>query len=99
MNAPLHGIPAVDAAISLTDVHRARQYEVDNLVDCRVAASDSRDAPTTRGNCMREYLMPIFVVAALALAGCNKSKSPEDVSKDVANAAQKASNEVTESEE
>jgi len=47
---------------------------------------------------MREYLMPIFVVAALALAGCNKSKSPEDVSKDVANAEQKASNEVTKSE-
>ena len=48
---------------------------------------------------MREYLMPIFVAAALALAGCNKSKSPEDVSKDVANAEQKASNEVTKSEE
>src|SRR5277367_2093027 len=55
--------------------------------------------PTTRGNCMREYLMPIFVVAVLALAGCNKSKSPEDVSKDVANAEQKASNEVTKSED
>src|SRR5258708_26811593 len=53
----------------------------------------------TRGNCMRGYLMPIFVVAALALAGCNKSKSPEDVSKDVANAEQKATNEVTKSEE
>jgi hypothetical protein len=48
---------------------------------------------------MREYLIPIFVVAALALAGCNKSKSPEDVSKDVANAEQKANNEVTKSEE
>jgi hypothetical protein len=48
---------------------------------------------------MREYLMPIFVVAALALAGCNKSKSPEDVSKDVATAEQKANNEVTKSEE
>jgi hypothetical protein len=48
---------------------------------------------------MREYLMPIFVVAALVLAGCNKSKSPEDVSKDVANAEQKANNEVTKSEE
>ena len=48
---------------------------------------------------MREYLMPIFVVAALALAGCNKSKSPEDVSKDVAKAEQKANNEVTKSEE
>src|SRR6202030_4853086 len=55
--------------------------------------------PTTRGNCMREYLMPIFVVAALALAGCNKAKSPEDVSKDVAKAEQKANNEVTKSEE
>src|SRR6202011_5682848 len=55
--------------------------------------------PTTRGNYMREYLMPIFVVAALALTGCNKSKSPEDVSKDVANAEQKANNEVTKSEE
>ena len=48
---------------------------------------------------MREYLMPIFVVAALALSGCNKSKSPEDVSKDVANAEQKANTEVTKSEE
>src|SRR3984957_7864910 len=48
---------------------------------------------------MREYLMPILVVAALALAGCNKSKSPEDVSKDVARAEQKADNEVAKSEE
>ena len=42
--------------------------------------------------------MPIFVTAALALAGCNQSKSPEDVSKDVAKAELKASNEVTQSE-
>ena len=48
---------------------------------------------------MREYLMPVFVFAALALAGCNQSKSPEDVSKDVAKAEQKANNEVTKSEE
>jgi predicted small secreted protein len=48
---------------------------------------------------MREYLMPIFVVASLVLAGCNRSKSPEDVSKDVAKAEQKANNEVTRSEE
>ncbi len=48
---------------------------------------------------MREYLMPIFVVASLLLTGCNKSKSPEDVSRDVANAEQKANNEVTKSEE
>jgi hypothetical protein len=48
---------------------------------------------------MRGYLMPIFVVAALALAGCSKSKSPEDVSKDVAKAEQRANNEVTKSEE
>ena len=48
---------------------------------------------------MREYLMPIFVAASLVLAGCNKSKSPEDVSKDVAQAEQKANNEVTKSEE
>ena len=47
---------------------------------------------------MREYLMPIFVVTALVLAGCNKSKSPEDVSKDVAKAEQKANNEVAKSE-
>jgi hypothetical protein len=47
---------------------------------------------------MREYPMLIFMVASLALAGCNKSKSPEDVSKDIANAEQKASNEVTKSE-
>jgi hypothetical protein len=53
----------------------------------------------TRGNCMRKYLIPVFVVAALALAGCNRSKSPEDVSKDVANAEQKANNEVKKSEE
>ncbi|HWX35194.1 MAG TPA: hypothetical protein VNZ53_48215 [Steroidobacteraceae bacterium] len=37
-------------------------------------------------------------MAALALAGCNKPKSPEDVSKDVAKAEQKANNEVTKSE-
>jgi len=48
---------------------------------------------------MREYLTPAFVVAALALAACNKAKSPEEVSKDVANAEQKANNEVTKSEE
>jgi uncharacterized membrane protein YkoI len=48
---------------------------------------------------MREYMMPIFVVAALTLAGCNKSKSPEEVSRDVARAEQKANNEVTKSEE
>jgi hypothetical protein len=48
---------------------------------------------------MREYLMPIFVVATLALAGCNNSKSPEDVSKDVANAEQKANNELKKSED
>jgi hypothetical protein len=47
---------------------------------------------------MRGYLMPVFVLA-LALAGCNQSKSPEDVSKDVAKAEQKASTEVTKSEE
>jgi hypothetical protein len=55
--------------------------------------------PTTRGNYMREYLMPILTIAVLALAGCNKSKSPEDVSKDVANAEQKAINEVKKSED
>ena len=48
---------------------------------------------------MREYPMLIFVVAALTLAGCNKSKSPEDVAKDVARAEQKANSEVTNSEE
>jgi hypothetical protein len=48
---------------------------------------------------MREYLMPVFVLAALALAGCNQSKSPEDVSKDVAKAEQQANNEVTKSQE
>jgi len=26
---------------------------------------------------MREYLMPILVVASLVLAGCTKAKSPE----------------------
>jgi hypothetical protein len=48
---------------------------------------------------MRGYLMPIFVTAALALAGCNQSKSPGDVAKDVANAEQKAGNEVAKSED
>ena len=48
---------------------------------------------------MRRYLMPIFVTAAVVLAGCNQSKSPEDVSKDVAKAELKASNEVTKSED
>jgi hypothetical protein len=48
---------------------------------------------------MREYLMPVCVFAVLALAGCNQSKSPEDVSKDVAKAEQKANIEVTKSEE
>jgi hypothetical protein len=47
---------------------------------------------------MREYLMPMLVVAALALTGCSKSKSPEDVSRDVASAEQKASIEVAKSE-
>jgi predicted small secreted protein len=47
---------------------------------------------------MRDYLMPIFVAAALTLAGCNKAKSPEDVSKDIAKAEQKANTEVTNSE-
>src|SRR5580658_6248875 len=48
---------------------------------------------------MREYLMPMVAVAALALAGCNQSKSPEEVAKDVAKAEQKANNEVAKSEE
>ena len=47
---------------------------------------------------MREYLMPIFAVAALTLAGCNNSKSPEDVAKDVTRAEQKANDEVARSE-
>jgi hypothetical protein len=51
-----------------------------------------------RGKWMREYLMPGIVIVALVLGGCNKQKSPEDVSKDVANAEQKASNEVAKSE-
>ena len=48
---------------------------------------------------MRKYLMPIFVIASLVLAGCNKSKSPDEVARDVAKAEQKANNEVTKSEE
>jgi len=48
---------------------------------------------------MRTYLMPFFVIAALALVGCNQSKSPENVSKDVAKAELKADKEVTKSEE
>ena len=48
---------------------------------------------------MREYLIPIVVTAALALAACNQSKSPDQVSKDVANAEQKANSEVTKSED
>jgi hypothetical protein len=77
---------------------RAGKYEVDNMVDCRAAARDYHRVPATRGKFMREYLMPILVVATLALAGCNKSKSPEDVSKDVATAEQKARDEVAKSE-
>ena len=41
----------------------------------------------------------MIVVAALGLSGCNKSKSPEQVSKDIANAEQKADTEVTRSEQ
>src|ERR1700744_4901998 len=48
---------------------------------------------------MRGYLVTIFVLAAWALAGCNKAKSPEEVEKDVAKAEQKAINEVAKSEE
>jgi hypothetical protein len=48
---------------------------------------------------MREYVTPFFMVTVLALAGCNQSQSPADVSKDVAKAEQKANNEVTKSEE
>ena len=48
---------------------------------------------------MREYLMPMIVAAVLGLSGCNKPKSPEDVSKDIANAEQKANTEVTRSEQ
>src|ERR1700723_2717089 len=48
---------------------------------------------------MREYLKRPFEFVVLGLAGCNQSKSPEDVSKDVAKAEQKANNEVTKSEE
>jgi hypothetical protein len=48
---------------------------------------------------MREYLMPILMIAAVSLSGCNQSKSPEQVSKDVAKAEQKANNEVAKSEE
>jgi hypothetical protein len=62
------------------------EYGVDNWV-------------AIRGNYMRAYLLPILVVTAMALSGCNKSKSPEDVAKDVANAEQKANSEVTKSEE
>ena len=40
-----------------------------------------------------------FLGRRLVVAGCNKSKSPEDVSKDVANAEQKANNEVKKSED
>jgi hypothetical protein len=47
---------------------------------------------------MREFFIPMLATAALALTGCNKAKSPEDVSRDVANAEQKATNEVTKSE-
>jgi hypothetical protein len=48
---------------------------------------------------MREYLISFFVVATLAVTGCNQSKSPEDVSKDIAKAEQKADKEVAKSEE
>lgn len=47
---------------------------------------------------MRAFMMPSIVMVALVLGGCNKQKSAEDVSKDIANAEQKASNEVAKSE-
>jgi hypothetical protein len=48
---------------------------------------------------MRGFLAPIFVTVALAMAGCNQAKSPDDVAKDVAQAEQKASDEVIKSED
>src|ERR1700744_6205933 len=48
---------------------------------------------------MREYLIPIYATAALALAGCNQAKSPDDVAKDVSKAEQKAGAEVAKSED
>jgi len=50
-------------------------------------------------NACVNYLMPIFVVAALALAGCSKSKSPEECVEGRSQSEQKASNEVTKSED
>ena len=47
---------------------------------------------------MRVYL-PILLGASLVLTACNQSKSPEQVSKDIANAEQKATNEVAKSEQ
>lgn len=47
---------------------------------------------------MRLPISSMIVVAALVISGCNKAKSPETVAKDVATAEQKASTEVTNSE-
>ena len=48
---------------------------------------------------MREDLLPMTLVLVLALAGCNQSKSPDQVAKDVANAEQQAGSEIAKTED
>ena len=48
---------------------------------------------------MRIFLTSAIAVALLSIAACDKAKSPDEVSKDVANAEQKAATEVAHSEQ
>jgi outer membrane murein-binding lipoprotein Lpp len=48
---------------------------------------------------MRGHVISALVAAALVLTGCNNSKSPDEVSKDVTTAEQKADNEVAKSQQ
>jgi hypothetical protein len=47
---------------------------------------------------MRIHLASMIAIAAFGMAACNNAKSPDTVAKDVANAEQKAANEVAKSE-
>lgn len=95
MTAHVQGRPRY-AKLNEDEFHREMTLRIERPGGTNARADR---VPITRGNCMREYLMPIFVAASLVLSGCNKAKSPEDVSKDIATAERKASNEVTKSEE
>jgi hypothetical protein len=55
----------------------------------------ARGFPLTTG---RSWV-PMLAMLALALSGCNQSKSPQDVAKDVTSAEQQAGTEIAKSEE